>query len=226
MILSMHQPNFLPWLGFFDKMIKSDIFIILDEVQVPQGRSYASRCKIKTQHGPAWLSIPVHRDKLPYSQTMIAVLPAWSISARKTIKQNYSRAPFYRYNNFFPDFSEAAMSRSLSVCNGNLILWAVFSLGVVVDIKLQSADTEIRSRKESLAIDLCKEFGCDVYLSGAGGRSYNQPERFEQEGIELRYQDFVHPVYDQCYNGFVPNMSILDLIFNHGPDAGRILKGE
>jgi hypothetical protein len=226
MILSMHQPNFLPWLGFFDKMLKSDIFVILDEVQVPQGRSCASRCRIKTQHGPRRISLPIHKKKLPYNQTMIACLPSWVTSTTKTLRHNYSRSPHCGYNDFFPTFSESTMARSLLGCNLPLILWAVLSLGIDTEIKLQSVDSETRSGKKSLAVDLCKEFNCDTYLSGAGARSYNDSERFEQAGIKLRYQDFFHPVYKQAHGGFIPNMSILDLIFNHGPNSLQILKGE
>jgi hypothetical protein len=226
-ILAMHQINFLPWLGFFHKMARSDVFVLLDNVQVPQGSSYASRTKIKVPTGVHWLSLPIQRNGLHRYRTQKLAGDCFLGDVAGTLYHNYARAPYWNYHRFLSELKWAALNcGSLAEINGCLIGWAVEVLGIDTKIVLQSELSDRRAMdKQHLPIWLCKRMGCSTYLSGQGARTYNDPERFRAEGIELRYQEFDCPEYPQLWGEFVPNLSIVDLVFNCGSEAADVLGG-
>jgi hypothetical protein len=220
----MHQPNTLPWIGYFAKMAQVDIFVILDRVQVPQGRSYANRTKIKTQNGARWLTVPILRHgRNHYGHQPIMAINQWEGKVWRKLEQNYSKAAFWGYNDFARKWNNAlGLCYSLGQFNLPLIQWARESLRLPTAVYYQSR-TKINPGKRMLAIELCQHFECDTYISGDGARSYNDEELFGKFGIKLGYAKWECPMYQQVWDGFKPNMSIIDLIFNCGSSAREIL---
>lgn len=226
-VLAMHQPNWLPWIGFFHKMVQADVFVLLDNVQVPQGRSYASRTRIKAPDGARWLTMPVpHNGVRHYRTQPLMSQELWSEDVVRMLYHNYARTPHWNYGDFCTELEWAAdKCKTLAEINGCLIGWAAEVLGIGTRVVLQSELSNRRGmRKECLPIWLCKRMGCDVYLSGRGARAYNEPGKFKTAGVELRYQKFACPEYPQLWGEFVPNLSVVDLIFNCGAGAGEILR--
>lgn len=218
--LAMHQPNFLPWIGYFHKMASVGCFVLLDCVQVPQGRSYATRTKIKTPDGERWLSIPkLHSGKKIYKEQQLPPDMRWGNRILETIKHNYARAPFWDYNDFSDWYVEALYnSISLADFNTKLIQWARMALELKTVLVQQSA-AGVSVDKEYLGASFCRAYGYDVYFSGNGARDYNDDDVLQQEGVRLEYQEFTCPIYPQLWGEFIPNLSIIDLIFNNGPGS-------
>lgn len=219
-VLAMHQPNFLPWCGFFEKIRQSDIFVLLDDVQVPRGGSYANRTRILTPGGVQWLTLPVYaKGKNSYDKTLVVDPPISLEKTEKTIRQNYENAE--HFDPYYFEFIRGMNFQTLSeICSAFILevyLCFLFEPGTNgANLVLQS-DTGISSNKSTLALDLCKHFGADVYLSGTGAKSYNNPAQFEQSGIELRYLDYKEQPYQQLWTDeFVPGLSVIDRLFNTG----------
>lgn len=210
-ILAMHQPNFLPWCGFFEKMRQSGIFVLLDDVHVPRGGSYANRTRILTPDGVQWLTLPVYeKGKRSYNRTLFNELILEKLQA--TIRQNYNKATFV---------GEFSLEHFVGISNlAYFNIGLIYAIAKYCQIKTQVSvqfHTGVTSSKDTLAIDLCKHFGADVYLSGTGAKSYNKPEQFEKNGIELRYLDYKEQPYKQLWTDkFIPGLSVIDRLFNTG----------
>jgi hypothetical protein len=219
LVLAMHQPNYLPWLGTFDKMRRAGVFVLLDTVQYPRGRSVANRNRIRTPNGELLLTVPVvvprgRKGKALYTEVAFAD-DRWREKHLRSIEQAYRRAPYFEAH--FTQLAEIVTAAS-SFCELNvaLIKWLAQELGIETrTVRLSELDG-VHGQKNELTIGVCRALGATVYLSGAGARSYNDPAALAAAGIELRYQDFVHPVYPQLGEGFVPNLSAVDLLFNCG----------
>lgn len=226
--LAAHQPDLLPQISFFHKLAYSDIFVLLDSAQMPQSRSsYASRTRIKTAKGEKWLSIPVNKGtRRSYLMASMPPENGWARRMLDTIRLAYEDAPYWDYTDFTDNFQRALLgSRNLAGFNTWLISWAVECLDLDSIIVMQSA-TGIRMSEERLPIALCKSYGCDTYLSGQETKIYNASVIFKEARVKLRYDEFECPEYSQLWaDEFVPNLSILDLIFNIGPKAGEMLYG-
>lgn len=224
MILAMHQPNFLPWIGFFDKMAKADIFVLLDAVEVPDGGSWANRTQIKTPDGVQYLTLPVHASRgKAYKEVCPAIDQRGFVKLWKTIHHNYARAPHFRcFSRFIRDWLAGCPSLDLASINDAFIGYLAQCLWIDTKIVLQSP-TGVYKHKNDLIIGLCELCECDVYLSGQGARDYNDEEKLNRHGIELRYQEFECPEYPQLWNGFEPNLSAIDVLFNVGGDAADLI---
>jgi len=224
-ILAMHQPNFLPWIGFFDKMAKADVFVLLDAVELPDGGSWANRTQIKTPDGVQYLTLPIHASKgKTYDEVYPAINQRGFEKLWKTIHHNYARAPHYRcFARFIRDWLLGCYGFELSEINKPLIHYISQCLWIETRIESQIIHRLTESHKTDLIINLCEHFDCDVYLSGQGARAYNDEEKLNRHGIELRYQEFECPEYPQLWGDFVPNLSVIDLLFNIGGDAADLI---
>lgn len=219
------QPSFLPWLGYFDQMSKCDVFVIYDDVQYDKN-GWRNRNRIKTPQGPQWLTVPVlikGRDFPLNRDVEINNTTTWHVKQMKSIAQNYGRAPyFHRYAGAF----ETVMRRSwrfLIDLNLELLYLLMQQLGLTKNIHL-SSDLKIpKSGKTQRLIDICHFLGADSLLEGDAGRSYIDESRFKEAGIRIDFHAYQHPVYQQLYGEFVPFMSTIDLLFNHGSEALKIL---
>lgn len=220
-VLSIHQPNFLPWIGYFNKIKKSDVFILLDDVQIPRGRSIANRNKIKTAQGEMELVVPLSRPKgsegkVTYKMATIAD-NKWAKKALKAIELNYSKAQYF--DRYFPLISQLFSRYNFCQMNVEFIDLVIRELEIDTEVHMLSGLDGPMGQKNELIVNLCKKYSANVYLSGKGASKYNEPEYLNKYGIELEYQEFVHPVYEQMHGEFIPYLSVLDLLMNKGPES-------
>jgi hypothetical protein len=226
MILTAHQPVYLPWLGLFHKIALADRFCIFDIAQY-QTKDFNNRNRIKTHTGPIWLSVPVeskdHRSKR-LSEIKI-VNDGWNRKHFKSIDLAYRKAPFY--GAYIGDLENILVRRTyerLADLNGATLDFALRALGIDVPI-VTASDYDFRGSKSDLVLDMCTQLGATTYIFGAQGRDYADVASFEAAGINVSFQDYQHPVYPQLHGGFEPYMSVIDLLFNVGPDSMKVLMG-
>lgn len=224
-VLSMHQPNFLPWTGYFNKIKKSDVFVILDNVQIPRGKSIANRNFIKTSQGKQEVIVPVKKPsgfegKVTYDMVEVAD-NKWLKKFLNTIRLNYNKAEYF--DKYFPEISTIFSESGFCKMNIDFITFVLSELDIKTELKFLSHQKEELGQKNELIVNLCKKYGANVYLSGEGARKYNDEKYLKEHGIDLEYQDFTPPVYDQLYNDFIPNLSVLDLLMNQGPQSKQFV---
>lgn len=227
-VVAVHQPNYLPWLGYFYKIAHSDIFVFLDNVQYER-RGFTNRNRIKTLQGPMWLTVGVLTKgnwHQMVSDVRIDDSVAWQEKHWKSIKQNYSKAPCF----------EEYAQRFQSIYQGSWELLADLNEAFVRDICRMLGIASVEFRRASLLhasgagsellAGICREVGADTYLSGFGGMKYMEEEPFERSAVKVRYYDFAHPQYHQLWGEFVPNLSTVDLLFNEGSGSLSILNAK
>lgn len=231
MIVAAHQPNFIPWLGFFDKMRKADRFIIVDHVQMER-QSYQNRVRIKTGAGERWITVPVLQESRAerISDKRIDNSRSgrfrWSRKMFLTLKYAYQSAPYFRDHE--PALNEIFAERWERLCdlNGRLIAFCRDALAIRTPL-LASSSLNAAGCSSELVLNMCRAAGGDVYLSGTGAsKAYLDVPAFERAGVRVAWQAFEHPRYRQypSCDCFIPNLSALDLIFNCGPRSPEILR--
>lgn len=215
MVVSAHQPAYIPWLGYFEKIKRSDLFIFLDTVQFEKN-SFTNRNKIKTSNGPIWLTVPVikknHFEK-KMNEMLIDNTIHWRKKHLNAIGLAYKKARYF--DEFYPKLEklyEKDYYTLVDVTIEHLKFW----LNILdIDTKISySSELVVTGKKSDLVLDICKSTHADKYLSGTFGKDYLNLKSFEDNGIEVEFQDYVHPVYEQLYGEFVPNMGIVDLVMN------------
>ena len=227
MIVSVHQPHYLPWLGYFDKMDRCDIFVILDNVQYKK-REFQNRNKIKTPEGELWLTVPVlthGRYEQTTGQVRIDNTVNWQAKHLKAMEMNYRKAP--HFDACFTALEKLYAQRQELLIGLNMAMLHTFLdlLGMRRDnIRLESA-LNVEGAKTQRLVNICKALGAGTYLSGAGGKAYMETGLFEQNGLRLEYHHFDHPEYPQLHGGFLPYLAIADLLFNCGRASLDILRG-
>lgn len=227
MIVSIHQPQYLPWLGYFSKIDRSDVFIFLDNVQFKKNE-WQNRNRIRTAEGWQWITVPVlHKFLQKISEVEINNTVQWGKKHLNALVTNYSKAPFFKeYIGFFEQIYSQDW-KFLADINIHIIQYLMKVIGIPDKEYILASKHESREGPTERLIDLCKQVGGSIYFSGKDGASYMDLDIFEKEGIEVIFQDYKHPQYPQLFGSFEPYMSILDLLFNCGPESLRILrKGE
>lgn len=220
------QSNYIPWKGYFDIIHQVDEFILYDDMQYTR-RDWRNRNKIKTPQGLQWLTIPVdvkgkYFQKI--NETRISE-PDWGKQHWKSISMNYARAPFFK--TFAPEleaFFHSETPELLSHVNHALITHICGLLGIKTNITW-SSDYEVIDGKTERLVSLCKQSGATDYYSGPAARDYIVDELFAEAGIRLHWMDYSgYPEYPQLHGTFEHGVSILDLLFQTGPDATRYMK--
>jgi WbqC-like protein family len=228
--MAMHQPNYVPWLGYFHKLASCDWFVHLDAVQFPRGQSFAARNRIKTPSGVAWLTVPVSRPhgrdgRVAYSEVGFADT-GWRDKHLKTVEMSYRRAPFF--DEVFALY-EAGLRVGDSLVEVNLALIGAFAdhIGITSKQERLSALLPEFGQKNALIAEISASVGATAYLSGTGGgREYADPELLAASGVELRFDEFEPAEYPQLWGAFEPRLSILDALFNCGAEGCRTLLGD
>ncbi|MDP2729862.1 MAG: WbqC family protein [Dehalococcoidales bacterium] len=227
MIAAIHQPNYLPWMGYFYKIVNCDIFVFLDNVQYTKN-GYINRNMIKTPQGAAWLTVGVltkSRHGQLVSEVEINNSLPWSIIHQKSMFQSYSKAPYFKnYASFFQEIYARKWERLVDL-NEALIKLICQILGINTVKFLFASELNVSGHSTELLVDICQAVDCDIYFSGPSGQDYMDEQFFVNQRITLRYSDFKHPAYNQLWGDFVPNMSIIDLLFNEGEKSLEILLG-
>lgn len=230
MIVTIHQPQFLPWLGYFDKIRRADTFILLDNTQYKKNE-WQNRNRIKIHDGWQWLTVPViHNFGQLIMEVKINNCVDWKRKHINALKLNYSKAPFF--NEYFPGIEAIYDQPWTNLCDINIafIDQIVSWLNLDIDI-VKASDFDVIEDGTLRLVELCKSLGSKKYLSGAGGNSYLDFELFKQNGVEVIIQDYQHPVYQQTFSqnvksDFESNLSIVDLLFNCGHHSLSVLSGE
>lgn len=225
MRIGILQPGYLPWLGFFEQMHKSDAFVIYDDVQYDK-EGWRNRNRIKTAHGIQWLTVPVivKFDAHPLiTEVMIDNKMNWGKKHFSSIQQNYSKAPFYRkYISMFEDAYSKEWQYLVDI-DMHFILELSVALGIDCNKIIRSSTLSVSGGKIERLINICKLFKADTFYEGAAGRNYIDENYFERHGIKVEYQDYKYPTYNQLHGDFVPYLSMIDLLFNHGDESLSIL---
>jgi hypothetical protein len=227
--VSIHQPNYLPWLGFFDKIAKSDTFVVFDNVQFPRGKQhFGHRNLIKSPNGEGkWLTVPlVGKSDMKNFNEIGINYNGWNADHLNLIKSYYSKAPHFKA--YFPELeSKLLLSQYnyLSQMNVELIKMILGWLEINTEIVLCSELCKEEVSGGDRIMFLLKKLGATHYVSGTGEGSmkYINEQEFKENQIELRWQHYSHPRYVQLFGEFKENMSVLDLIFNRGKDSREIL---
>ncbi len=227
MIVAIHQPNYLPWLGYFYKIAHCDTFVFLDNVQYSKG-GFANRNRIKTPQGESWLTVDVltkNRQGQLIKDVEINNNAAWGSNHRKSLVQNYSCAPYF--GKYSPYFSAVFRAKWEKLADMSIALAAITCriLGINKVKFVLASELGTTGESTQLLLNICQAVGADTYLSGPSGREYMDESLFTANGIGLTYTDFKHPVYAQLYGDFIPDMSIVDLLFNEGEKSLEILNG-
>ncbi len=226
MIVSINQPAYLPWLGYFDRIAASDLHVVLDTVQFEKN-SFVNRNKIRTAKGWTWLTVPVSTGgqfgNLPINRLRIAADTPWARKHWSTIEQTYGRAPWFaEHRDFFAGVYSREWDRLLDLMNE---LTGYLLRAFAINVPLVSATTiPTTAAKSDLVLEICRRVGATVYLSGPLGRDYLNTTSFKDAGIEIVYHDYRHPEYPQLHPGFEPFMSAIDLLFMTGAKAGAMLR--
>ena len=228
MIYSVHQPQYLPWLGFFDKLDRSDCFVFLDDVQYKH-REFQNRNKIRTKDGWIWLTVPVREDHgIKIKELTIDSSRDWASVHLKSLESWYARAPYFdKHIEFFRTFYAKKWLRLLDL-NVAVIEYMLEALEIKKKIYFESA-LAAGGEKTQRIINIGKKIGGNIYLSGSGGREYLDESMFAKNGIELKYQDYTHPLYRQQFmnnsSEFIQFMSVIDLLFNEGDQSRSVIQG-
>jgi hypothetical protein len=221
MVLAAHQPNYLPWAGFFQKMARCDVFVLLDSVQYAR-RSYTARCLIKQSDGRRhWLSLPVRKTGRYYqsiAEVEIDNTRPWRHDHLRTLESNYARAPYFRKHRELLDLAYGRKWENLCQMNLTLIEHMAKLLGIGPRL-IRLSDLGIKGQATGLLVSLCRTMGADTYLSGPSGGKYLEAEKFKEAGIKLEIFRYWPAPYPQLWGGFVPGLSVIDLLFNCGPQA-------
>ena len=229
MRIAIHQPNFLPWLGYFHKIAQADLFVLLDNVEFVKGH-ICNRNKIKNNQSKAvWITVPVKHDKgssVNFNELQIDYSQQWAVKILNQFRGSYAGAPYYdTYFSLLETYLKEKKYSSLAELNIDLIRLCCDELDIKTKLEVASEHCEDFGHKNEQNINICKYFGANTYLSGQGAKKYNDEELFRKNGIELEYQQFEHPTYPQQFEGFISNLSVIDLLFNCGPESKSILFG-
>lgn len=228
MIVGIHQPNYFPWMGYFDKMDKSDIFILLDEVQLTDS-SMMQRNRVLNCNGvPSYLTVAF--QKVGYMQKQLREIELnlevdWQKRQVDFLKGTYGKTSYFSevWDLIEPIFTKQYVK--LIDVNYDAICLVKDMLGITTPTVWQSAlDYPRDTHKNELILNLCKSVSADCYLSGTGAKKYMDIDRFLRDGIEVEFQKFEAPVYKQKYaKEFCPGLSMLDVLLNCGIERTKQL---
>ena len=223
--IAIIQSNYIPWKGYFDIIGLVDEFIIFDEVQYTKN-DWRNRNKIKTATGVQWITIPVYQKKLSQkiSETEVSD-PKWRVKNWNAIQTNYGRAPFFKvYAPQFEDFYLNSRSTLLSEINISLLKLICQMIGIKTTFT-NSANYRLQGEPNEKLVNLCKQANAQVYLSGPAAKSYLDENYFGKEGITVEWMNYTnYPEYHQLYPPFEHGVSIIDVLFNVGPDTKKYMK--
>ena len=224
--IAVLQSNFIPWKGYFDLIAHVDCFILYDDMQYTR-RDWRNRNKIKTSKGTEWVTIPVSvKGKYfqPINQTVVSD-PQWGNKIWKTIQFNYSNAPYFEVlATILQDSFIDPKSSYLSEINQTLITKVNAYLGINTEIR-DSREFDLRGDKSERLLNLVLDAGGDSYVSGPAAKKYLDSDLFIHRGVEVEWFDYSgYECYPQLWGEFIHEVTILDLLFNCGPDSRYYLK--
>jgi len=228
LLVSVNQPAYMPWLGYFERVLISDTHVVLDDVQFEKN-SMINRNNVLLNGSKVMLTIPLLTkgkfQNLPIRAVQIDCGQKWIRKHLATIQQGYSKTPFFE--DFFPYleqfYDDINGAETLGLVLRKNLEFIVDYLEIETDI-IYSSDLEYEGRKSELVLDICQRVGATEYISGPFGRDYLDMDSFRGENIDVSFHDYNHPTYSQKSTNFVPKLSVIDLIFNHGKNSRTIIQ--
>ena len=220
------QPTYLPWAGYFRIMKEADVYVFLDNVQFEQ-RSWQSRNRIKSAKDLVWLSIPTHHDnQCRIIDVDVDNSKVWKRQHLNSIKVSYGKAPFFK--EYYPWLKSVFESNWLDLSSLNIYLIKhLAALLGLSPIFVRASKLGLEGKRTNLLLDICKMFGADRYVSSIGAKNYMEQDGakaiFDKEGIKVEFLQVKQFVYPQLFGQFVPELSVVDLLFNCGPNSAKIL---
>lgn len=224
--LFVTQSNYIPWKGFFDAINMADVYIVYDDVQYTKN-DWRNRNYIKTPNGLQWLTIPVRVNSLDQTIRQTEVSDhRWAKKHWKSLQANYAKAPFFK--ELRPKieslYKELAEEKSLSTINYKFILTICEHLGIDTEVR-QSNEFDMTGDKNERLLRFCEQLNIDTYFSGPSAKTYLDESQFNNIGTEVAWIDYSgYPEYPQLFPPFEHSVTVLDLIFNTGPDATKYMK--
>ena len=219
MIVAIHQPQYLPWPGYFDKMIQADAFCYLDNVQYKKNE-WQNRNRIKTSNGKQWITVPVeYRFPQKITEVKVNNRTNWRKKHLQTIRTCYGKSEhFGKYISFFEEVY--AMNWD---CLSELNIYCIENfrryLGISLEKVERASKLDLSDHPTDRLIDICKLMGGHTYLSGSGGQNYLDLERFRNRGMKVIFQNYDAPIYPQLFGEFESHLSIVDFLFNCGTEV-------
>lgn len=222
--ISILQPGYIPWLGFFEQMARADVFVIYDDVQYDK-HSWRNRNRIKTAQGIQWLSVPVltsQKSGQLVHEVEIDNKTPWQKKHLRALEQNYARAPFFKQ--YYPILEEGYTCQWTDLLSCDMFFINNFKSLLGIDTELRySSGLVSQGKSTERLVAICKELEADIFYEGAAGKNYIDDTLFSQTGIQLIYQDYKHPQYSQLHGEFISHLSIVDLLLNVGPKSIEVL---
>ena len=221
-LVCVRQPGYLPYIGFFKKIESSDIFVLFDDAQYAI-RAWDNRNKIRNKTESIWITVPVIK---PFKKLLNQVEingDDWKLKHIELIKSNYSNTKFFK--DYWNEFESILFQQQRNLSDLNIALIEHIVQILDIDTKIiRSSELNVSGKSSEKLLNICKKLEASSYLSGIMGTEYLDETIFEKNGIRVIHEKFLHPVYEQSHNSFIPNLSIIDLIFNEGTNAKNILK--
>lgn len=223
-ILSGHQPTYLPWLGLFHKALLADVWVFEDFAQY-QAKDWYNRNYVKTPQGRHLLTVPVDLRAgsiVPIKEVKLA-RTKWAKEHWQTIRFNYAKAPFFKDHAGF--FEELYLRREwtwLAELNRAVLDYCFAFFGVTATFVVGS-EQNYREKKSALNLEMCLRHGANHCVFGANGRDYVIPEEFARAGVKIYFQGYRYPRYPQRFGEYVSHLSALDLLFNCGPQSRELI---
>jgi hypothetical protein len=223
MIISIHQPGYLPWAGFFKKIQSSDIFVFLIDAQYKKN-DWQNRNKIRTSEGTIWLTVPIKSNfGTMLMDTKIDYTSDWIRKHKKSIENHYSKAKFFK--KYWDDFESIYDSKFENLLDLNMkFIEKIMDILEINTKTMFSTELETHSTGSDRILEICENLNADTYISGKFGKEYLNLKDFEESSIKVKLQSFKISQYTQCYSPFTDTVSAIDLIFNEGPNSSIILK--
>lgn len=225
MKVAIHQPNYLPYVGFFHKLSLADTFVIMDDTQYD--KKFTNRNKIKVPGNWIWLTVPINKKHKFVANKIVEINNEenWQSDHFEKINRSYSNSEFFKKN--YKTFFEKIYSKKwdhLFTLNYELIIQLIDWLDIKIEI-IKESELNIKGNSTERLVNISKKIGAETYVSGIGGKEYMNEKMFETNNIKIEYQNFKCPIYKQVFNSeFIPNLSIIDLLFNIGPKSLSKLK--
>lgn len=224
MILATIQPSFMPWLGYLEQVSVADVFVLLDDVQYTKG-DWRNRNRFKAPNGISYLTVPVSSggSEALINEATIAETQPWRPRILNRLREWYRRAPYF--DPVYEGIHEIVQREHelLSDLNLELLRFVMDYASIETPIEHSSKLAGISQTKTGKLLDICAAYGADVLYDGKSAANFISPEAFRERGVEVVFQDYQHPVYPQLWGSFESHLSVVDLLFNCGPDSHDVL---
>lgn len=224
MRVAIHQPNYAPWCGYFAKMRACDVFVFLDDVQMPSGRSYVSRCRVRTAQGPLWLTVPTHHAPEEPIRDVRFADPRWPRKHLGTLQTHYGRATHARevLDLLAPLYADPG--EHLGAFNMRLVRAVAGYLGLPCRFDVSSSlSLPEQAQGDDRLLGIAAALRATTYVSGQGGQNYQDPEKFARRGIALEVRAYQPVPYPQIHGAFEPGLSVLDALCHLGRETLALL---